>query len=137
MARYQGQVATFRASIPLGVPVDNLPPSNNFVDDLVFKKLKLLGVPASAVSDDSTFLRRATVDIAGRLPTAEETSQFLADTDSAKRDRWIETLLASTDYADYFANKWSAILKNKRGQSNSLRGNFGFHAWIRVPPSSF
>jgi hypothetical protein len=131
MCRYQGQVAVFRASIPLGLPVDNLPPTKNFVDDLVFKKLKTLGVPPSAVCDDPTFLRRVTVDIAGRLPTVEETQSFLSDPDPNKRDRWIDTLLASTDYADYFANKWSAILKNKRGQNNSLRGNFAFHNWIR------
>ncbi len=43
MARYQGQVDVFRASIPLGVAVDSTPPAKNFVDDLVFKKLKTLG----------------------------------------------------------------------------------------------
>ena len=58
MARYQGQVAVFRASIPLGVPVESTPPPKNFIDELVFAKLKTLGVPPSAVCDDATFLRR-------------------------------------------------------------------------------
>ena len=44
MARYQGQVGVFRASVPLGVPVESTPPPKNFVDELVFKKLKNLGV---------------------------------------------------------------------------------------------
>jgi hypothetical protein len=131
MARYQGQVGVFRASVPLGVPVDSLPPSRNFIDDLVFAKLKVLGLPPSAPCDNATFLRRVTIDITGRLPTQEETSAFLADADPNKRDRWIDTLLASPDYADYFANKWSAVLKNKRGQQTSVRSNYGFHAWIR------
>lgn len=131
MARYQGQVAVFRASIPLGIKVEQLPPKKNFIDDLVFKKLQNLGIPPSQISDDSTFLRRVTVDIAGRLPTPEESEAFLSDADANKRDKWIDGLLASTDYADYFANKWSSVLKNKRGQNNSLRGNYGFHAWIR------
>ena len=48
-------------------------PAKNFIDELVFKKLKTLGVPPSAVCDDATFLRRVSVDIAGRLPTVEET----------------------------------------------------------------
>jgi hypothetical protein len=39
MARYQGQVAVFRASIPLGAPVETPPPSN-FVDEFVFAKQK-------------------------------------------------------------------------------------------------
>ena len=131
MARYQGQVTVFRSSIPLGIKVENLPPSKGIVDDSVFKKLQVLGVPASAICDDSTFIRRTTVDITGRLPTPEETEAFLADTDSTKREKWIDRLLASSEYADYFANKWAAILKNKRNPQGSPRGGFAFHAWIR------
>jgi hypothetical protein len=131
MARYQGQVGVFRASVPLGVPVESTPPPKNFVDELVFKKLKTLGVPPSAVCDDSTFLRRSAIDIAGRLPTPEETQRFLSDTNPAKREAWIDTLLASTDYADYFASKWNAILRNKRRNETYARGTRIFHDWIR------
>ena len=88
-------------------------------------------MPPSAVCDDATFLRRVAVDIAGRLPTPDETQAFLADTDPAKRDAWIDTLLASTDYADYFANKWNAILRNKRRDRDYARGTYAFHDWIR------
>ncbi|MEX0677848.1 MAG: DUF1549 domain-containing protein [Pirellulales bacterium] len=131
MARYQGQVGVFRASVPLGVPVESTPEPKNFVDELVFKKLKTLGVPPSAVCDDATFIRRAAVDIAGRLPTPDESEKFLADADPAKRERWIDTLLASTDYADFFANKWSSILRNKRRDQTFARGTRIFHDWIR------
>jgi hypothetical protein len=131
MARYQGQVGVFRASVPLGAPVESLPPARNFVDELVFKKLKTLGLPPSAPCDDATFLRRTAVDIAGRLPTPAETRQFLADADPLKRDKWIDALLASPDYADYFANKWNSILRNKRRDANGARGTFVFHGWIR------
>ncbi len=131
MARYQGQVGVFRASVPLGVPVESTPPPKNFVDDLVFKKLKTLGVPPSAVCDDATFLRRAAIDIAGRLPTPEETQKFLSDSNPAKREAWIDALLASTDYADYFASKWNSILRNKRRNETYARGTRIFHDWIR------
>jgi len=131
MARYQGQVDVFRATIPLGMAVENLPPVRNFIDELVFKKLQTLGIPPSPLCDDSTFIRRVTIDLAGRLPTAEETEQFLADADPAKRDRLIDRLLDSADYADYFANKWSAILRNKRRNANYMRGTYAFHSWIR------
>jgi hypothetical protein len=131
MARYQGQVTVFRASIPLGAAVESFPPAKNFVDELVFAKLKSLGVPPSAVCDDATFIRRTAIDIAGRLPTPDETRAFVADTDPAKRDRWIDGLLASESYADYFANKWSAILRNKRENPDFVHGTFAFHAWIR------
>jgi hypothetical protein len=131
MARYQGQVDVFRASIPLGVAVDSLPPERNAIDQLVFAKLKGLGIPPSNICDDSTFLRRTSIDIAGRLPTMEETRRFLADPDPAKRDKWIEDLLAGESYADLFANKWSAILRNKRRNNTDNRGTYAFHGWIR------
>jgi hypothetical protein len=131
MVRYQAKVAVFRASIPLGAPVENLPPPKNFIDELVFKKLKTVGMPASEICDDSTFVRRACIDIAGRLPTPEETRKFLSDKDAAKRDKWIEVLLESSDYADYFANKWSALLRNKRGSSSHTHGTYAFYDWIR------
>ncbi len=131
MARYQGQVGVARMKIPLGVKVDNLPPAKNFVDELVFKQLTDLGMPPSPVCDDGTFIRRVTVDIAGRLPTPSEVERFATDVDTNKREKWIDGLLASTDYADNFANKWSAILRNKRQTEAYTRGNYLFHDWIR------
>jgi Protein of unknown function (DUF1549)/Protein of unknown function (DUF1553) len=131
MARYQGNVGVFRANVPLGANVEGLPPSKNFVDDAVFAKLKTLGVPPSPVCDDATYLRRLSVDIAGRLPTLEESKAFLADQDPAKRDRAIDRLLDSADYADYFANKWTAVLRNRRQNPNYMHGTYAFHDWIR------
>ncbi len=131
MVRYQGKVAVFRGTAPLGAPVENLPAPRNFIDELVFAKLKAMGLPPSAPCDDATFLRRVSIDIAGRLPSLEETRAFLADAEPAKRDKLIDTLLASSEYADYFANKWSALLRNKRNEAKDARGTFTFHAWIR------
>jgi hypothetical protein len=131
MVRYQGKVGTFRATVPLGAMVENLPPSRNYIDDLVFAKLKAMGMPPSEPCDDATFMRRVSLDIAGRLPTLEETNRFLADTDSAKRDKLVDRLLASPGYADYFANKWSALLRNKRAKPGDAPMNFAFYDWIR------
>ena len=131
MVRYQGRVAVYSASIPLGARVENLPSSKNFVDELVFGNLKLLGIPASPVCDDSTFLRRVTLDIGGRLPTEEESAAFLASKDEAKRDNVVNDLLQSPDYADFFANKWTALLKNRRDDASDTVSNFAFHAWVR------
>jgi hypothetical protein len=131
MARYQGHVGVFRATVPLGVEVANVPASRNFIDDAVFNKLKALGLPPSAVCDDATFLRRVSIDITGRLPTLEESRQFLADQDPAKREKLVDRLLNTTDYAEFFANKWSAILRNKRGNDGDKAATFAFYNWIR------
>ncbi|HQU44905.1 MAG TPA: DUF1549 domain-containing protein, partial [Pirellulales bacterium] len=133
MARFQSQVSVFRATLPLGIEVadGSLPPRRNFIDELVFAKLKALGIPPSPVCDDATFVRRATLDIAGRLPTADEALAFVADADQQKRDKLIDRLLDSAGYADYFANKWSVILRNQRVNQNYTRGTYAFHDWIR------
>jgi hypothetical protein len=131
MVRYQGRVAVSSASVPLGAPVESLPPSKNLIDDQVFANFKLLGIPPSPVCDDATFLRRVTLDIAGRLPTADEATAFHVSTDANKRDQTIDALLSSPDYADYFANKWTALLKNRRDETSDMAANFAFHAWVR------
>ena len=131
MARFKSHIAVFQATLPLGAPVDNLPESNNFIDRLVFEQLRQLGLPPSELCSDYEFLRRVTVDIAGRLPTKEETSEFLADDHSEKRTQWIDHLLESGDYADYFANKWSALLRNRGSEDNSGRTTYALHTWIR------
>jgi hypothetical protein len=131
MVRYQGRITVFNASIPLGAPVENVPPSKNFVDDLVFANLKEIGIPPSPVCDDATYLRRITLDISGRLPTEEESRAFLANTAADKRDQVIDNLLSSPEYADFFANKWTAMLKNRRDDASDITSNFAFYAWVR------
>ncbi len=131
MVRYQGKVAVFSASVPLGAPVDQIPASRTFVDDFVFSNLKEIGVPPSPPCSDATFLRRVTLDITGRLPSTDEVIEFLASEDPDKRDLVIDGLLRSTDYADYFASKWTALLKNRRDDTSDIVSNFAFHAWVR------
>lgn len=131
MVRYQDQAVVFNVSVPLGAPVKQLPPTKNFVDQHVFANLKQLGIPPSPVCDDATFLRRVSLDIAGRLPTTAEAEAFLASKDPAKRDQLVDALLTSPDYADFFANKWTALLKNKRDDTKDITANFAFHSWVR------
>ena len=131
MVRYQGVVTVFNALIPLGAPIEQFPVAKNFVDEAVFANLKLLGIPPSEVCDDATFVRRVSLDISGRLPSEEETKAFLANKSAGKRGRWIEELLRSPDYADFFAGKWTAVLKNRRDDASDIVSNFAFHAWVR------
>jgi len=130
MVRFQEQVSVFRATIPLGVPTENFPVVKNFIDEKVFNKLKTLGLPSSEICDDTTFLRRTAIDIAGRLPSLQEVEEFLSDDHPEKREHWIDSLLSTTDYAEYFSNKWAAILRNKRKGNTYTRGTQAFHEWL-------
>ncbi|MCA9126000.1 MAG: DUF1549 domain-containing protein [Planctomycetales bacterium] len=132
MARYQGHVAVFRVAIPLGASVNELPPVRNMVDELVFAKLKTLGIPPSPSCDDSTFIRRVTLDLCGRLPTSAETIQFIKKDCATKHEALVDRLLNSTDYAEYFAKKWSSILRNRRAGAGHQLGNYAFYDWLRA-----
>ena len=131
MVRFQEHVDVFQATIPLGAPLGEFPPERNFIDTHAFAKLRTLGLPPSDICDDETFLRRTAIDISGRMPTPGESLAFAADTDPDKRSKWIDALLAGTDYADYFANKWSGLLRNKRTRDHYVRGTQGLYDWIR------
>ncbi len=132
MARYQGQVATFRATVPLGAPIASMPNARNLVDTAVFNKLKVLGIPPSPASNDGTFMRRVYIDITGTTPTEAEVTKFLADKDPAKRDKLIDRLIDSPAYADYFANKWNMVLRNKKLRNEDLAATNAFYEWIRT-----
>ncbi len=131
MVRYQGKVSAYGGSIPLGAPISESVPSNNFIDDFVFANLSELGVPPSPVCDDATFLRRVFLDIAGRLPSEEDSREYMTSDAPDKRDQLIASLLRSPDYADFFANKWTSLLKNRRDDASDITSNFAFHAWVR------
>jgi len=130
MIRFQGQVTVFRAHIPLGIEVTELPPEKNYVDQHVFGKLKRLGIPPSELSSDSIFIRRVFMDVIGRLPTAEQARLFVEDKDPAKRDKLVDFLLEHPGYGDYFSNKWVMILRNQRINNNTAV-TYRFHDWVR------
>jgi Protein of unknown function (DUF1553)/Protein of unknown function (DUF1549)/Bacterial Ig-like domain (group 2) len=131
MVRYQGQVAVFRPAVPLGPPLKDFPTSDNLVDQHVFSNLQRLGIPPSGRCDDATFLRRVCIDLTGRLPTDDERQRYWQSTSEVRRVQLVDELLLHPDYADYFANKWTSLLKNRRDDANDLAANFAFHAWVR------
>jgi hypothetical protein len=131
MVRYQGRIAVHEASLPLGPELEDLPIADNPVDQWVFEDLRRLGIPPSPLCDDATFLRRVTLDLAGRLPSATERERYWATAESDRRQQLIEALLETQDFADYFANKWTSLLKNRRDDASDMAANFAFHSWIR------
>jgi hypothetical protein len=132
MARHMGHVAVFRALVPHGEALAEIPEFKpiNYVDELALAKWKKLGLRPSAVCDDVTFLRRATIDLCGRLPTIDEVRAFAADVNPDKRTKLIDRLLDSPDYPAYFALRWGSILRNSN-LAGADQAAFAFHAWIK------
>jgi hypothetical protein len=132
MARYMGHVTVFRALVPHGAPLADIPEFNtiNYVDELALAKWKKLGLRPSARADDATFLRRVTIDLCGRLPTPAEARAFLADGSADKRAHSIDRLLDSPDYPAYFALRWGSILRNSN-LAGADQAAYAFHNWIK------
>src|SRR5262249_39837239 len=106
------------------------PPEANFVDKHVWDKLERLGIPPSELADDAAFLRRVYLDTIGTLPTAEEASAFLASPAPDKRAKLIDALLERPEYADFWAMKWSDILKVDK-DAVTPQGAVAMTRWIR------
>jgi hypothetical protein len=88
------------------------------------------GVEPAPPLDDAQFVRRIHLELAGRIPTYEETVAFLRDSSSSKRDAVIERLLASPDYVSHFYNYWADVLRlTERPQRNLVFEPY--LAWIK------
>jgi hypothetical protein len=133
MARYLGQVAVFRATVPLGAKIPEYKfEERTIVDRFTKKKWQELGIVPADLSGDQQFLRRIYLDLTGSLPKPAEVKAFLADQDPAKRDKLIDRLLETPEYSYLFANKWADVLRVKRrNQPDRAAGTFAFHSWIR------
>src|SRR5579872_1482827 len=132
MASYLGQVDTFRAVVPRSERIEHYPvlPVNNFIDELVYQRLRKLRIVPSEPAGDADFLRRAFLDIIGTLPTADEARTFLTDERADRRVRLVEDLLKRPEFADFWALKWSDVLRVDRLVLGHKRA-YAYYRWIR------
>lgn len=105
------------------------PTPHNYVDDLVYGKLRSMQYLPADICSDSEFLRRVHLDLIGVLPSVEETRSFLEDANPDKRARLIDALLERPEYAKFWALKWGDLLK----LTSKLVGNdavYKYYRWI-------
>jgi hypothetical protein len=111
---FSSKVALARMTVPYP---NDLPestfdklPRQNFIDEINLLQLQTLNLPPSPRCDDDTFLRRASLDTVGRLPTQADREAFLADDQASRRNRLIERLLTSEAFVDYWTYRWCDML---------------------------
>src|SRR5712691_3132749 len=83
------------------------------IDQLIEAQWAEKGVKPAPLADDAEFLRRAYLDLAGRIPRVSEIREFLADKSADKRARVVEHLLDVVEnprYVTHLSNTWRAIL---------------------------
>ncbi len=110
-------------------------PENNQIDTLVFAKLKELRIVPSGLCTDEQFLRRATVDINGTLPTPEEYARFMQDTSADKRKRLVDALLQRDEFGELWAAQWGEWLRvftdTNPGSGTAMKAGWNYYHWLR------
>ena len=104
--------------------------TGNYIDQLVGAKLQKIRLLPSGMCSDEEFLRRATLDITGQLPTEEEYHAFLGDADAVKRSRKIDELLNRKEFSEIWAMKWAELLMVKSSNQVSYKSMFLYSSWL-------
>ena len=105
---------------------------NNFIDHHIFGKLEKYRIMPSDLSNDVEFLRRICLDLTGTLPPPEKTKEFLANNDSDKRNKLIETLLSSPEYVDYWTYRFADLFRVGKAVQGFTKYSRLYWEWIRT-----
>lgn len=132
MVRTLGKAVAARIAVVEQPPMANYPdiPRNNFIDELVFAKLKRLNIIPSALSSDQEFLRRVYLDTTGMLPTLEETNEFLESTDPDKRAKLIDQLIDRPEFAEVWATRFADLFRTGLLDQGHKGGRLMYN-WLR------
>ena len=96
------------------------------VDQLIEKSLEENGQKVTQAASDEDFLRRITLDLAGRIPSVAEMTLFGLDPDPLKRDKLVQKLIASDDFSANWAAYWRDVIFSRATEerAKSFQGVF-------------
>ena len=96
------------------------------------EKWKANQVTPSQRCNDYEFIRRASLDIVGRIATPKEIDQYLKDPEATRRPRLIDRLLKSDDYPKNWANLWTVWLMTRVGENDAAQAVYHeqMHSWL-------
>ena len=133
MARFETHtVGSHFIVIPEGTKYEwNNSPENNYIDTLVNNKLKKLRIVPSNICNDEEFLRRASLDIIGRLPTVEEYQAFMSNTSPKKREELVDALLNKKEFVEVWVMKWAELLQIRTTRQVSYKSMLLYYNWLQ------
>jgi hypothetical protein len=106
--------------------------SRNYIDDYIFGKMRDDGVPHAPQASDAEFLRRVSLDLAGRIPSSADVRSFLADNDPGKRSNRIRSLIGSPEFVDKWTMYYGDLLRNTAAETNVIRYAEGRNAFYNT-----
>ncbi len=102
------------------------------IDAVLAARWATAKVRPAAVADDGEFLRRVSLDLIGKIPTAAEARDFLDDPSPDKRLALVERLLDSPAYTTRATEIWRRLLLPEADTEDTARQVAGnFEAWLR------
>ncbi len=106
--------------------------ASHVIDQIVDARLRELDIEPAPLCSDAVFVRRVFLDVIGTLPTVRETREFLSDQSFEKRRVLIDRLLQRPEFADYWAMKWSDLLRIKAEFPINLWPNAAqaYYRWV-------
>lgn len=107
-------------------------PENNFIDQHVNAKLRKMKILPSELTSDGEFMRRVYLDLTGLPPRVEKVRAFLEDKTPSKekREKLINELLGSSEYIEFWANKWADLLQCN-SENLGQKSVWLYRNWIR------
>lgn len=105
-------VTLFSASVRADGPKDD---TAKAINELLAASWKAHNLKPADRASDQEFLRRATLDLLGRIATVDEVRAFQKDTAADKRAKLIDRLLASDEFAANEARIWAVLLVGRSG----------------------
>ncbi|MAS92550.1 MAG: hypothetical protein CMO55_05075 [Verrucomicrobiales bacterium] len=102
------------------------------IDKLVDAGLKKNSIEPNAPINDETFIRRAYLDIIGRIPTIEEAENFHGSTYERKREQLITDLLESEGHVSHGYNFWADVLRiNNNLGGGATQAEAAYQLWVK------
>lgn len=106
----------------------------NFIDNILFDKMAKDNVMSAALCTDAEFIRRAYLDLTGRIPSADAVTNFLKDTNANKRDALVDSLIGTPEFVDKWTMFFGDLLKNTARATNITRytgGRDAFYTYLK------
>jgi len=101
------------------------------LDALIDKGLAASKTPPSEPTGDDEFLRRAYLDLLGKLPAPGAVRQFSQSRDRDKRAKLIDALLAHPDHAEHWARYWRDVIEYRSPVENDRNIDYSlFTRWL-------
>ncbi len=102
----------------------------NYIDEHIDRKLAKMRITPSGLCSDETFLRRATIDLIGLLPTPAEYERFLSDPAPNKRAQLVDELMTRKEFTELWVMKWAERLGIRSTLEVSQKAMLLYHGWL-------